>query len=219
MILFGSTLSPFVRKCVAFATEKGIELEVRPTRIADADPDFCAASPFRKMPALKDGDYCLADSSAICHYLDAKYPDPQLIPSEPKARGTTVWFDEFADTVLFGCGQKVFFNRVVAPRFLSRPGDEAAAETALRDELPPILDYLESVVPEDGGYLVGSSLTLADISVASPFANFIHLGVEFDAAKHPRAKRYVERMLARPSFSPLIEREAAFLERTAVPAE
>ena len=56
MILFGSTLSPFVRKCVAFATEKGIELEVRPTRIADADPDFCAASPFRKMPALKDGD-------------------------------------------------------------------------------------------------------------------------------------------------------------------
>jgi len=74
-------------------------------------------------------------------------------------------------------------------------------------------------VPDDGGYLVGSSLTLADISVASPFANFIHLGVEFDAAKHPRTKRYVERILARPSFSPMIEREAAFLERTAVPAE
>ena len=85
MILFGSTLSPFVRKCVAFATEKGIELEVRPTRIADADPDFCAASPFRKMPALKDGDYGLADSSAICHYLDAKHPDPQLIPANRRA--------------------------------------------------------------------------------------------------------------------------------------
>ncbi len=98
-----------------------------------------------------------ANSSAICHYIEAKHPDPKLIPSEPQARGKTVWFDEFADTILFGCGQKVFFNRVVAPRFLNRPGDEAAAEAALRDELPPILDYLEGVVPDDGGYLVGNS--------------------------------------------------------------
>ena len=219
MILFGSTLSPFVRKVAAFATEKGIEFELKPTRIADADPDFHTASPFRKMPALKDGDYCLADSSAICHYLEAKHPDPALIPSEPRARGRTIWFDEFADTILFGCGQKAFFNRIVAPRFLNRPGDEAVAEAAIRDELPPILDYLESIVPADEGYLVGNSLTLADISVVSPFANFIHLNVELDAAKHPRTKRYVERMLDRPSFKPYVDREIAFLERTAVPAE
>jgi glutathione S-transferase len=215
MILFGSTLSPFVRKVVAFASEKGIEFELKPTRVADTDPDFCAASPFRKMPALQDGDYCLADSSAICHYLDAKYPNTQLIPAEPQARGRTIWFDEFADTILFGCGQKVFFNRVVAPRFLNRPGDEAIAETALREELPPILDYLEKVVPADDGYLVGDSLTLADISVASPFANFRHLGVETDPQKYPRTKGYIDRILGRPSFRPVIEREAAFLERTA----
>ena len=215
MILFGSTLSPFVRKVVAFASEKGIEFELRPTRVADTDPDFCSASPFRRMPALRDGDYCLADSSAICHYLDAKYPNTQLIPNEAQARGRTVWFDEFADTILFGCGQKVFFNRVVAPRFLNRPGDEAIAETALREELPPILDYLEQVVPADGGYLVGDSLTLADISVASPFANFRHLGVETDPQEYPRTKNYIERILGRPSFRPVIEREAAFLERTA----
>ena len=215
MILYGSTLSPFVRKVVAFAGEKGIELELKPTRVADADPDFCAASPFRKMPALQDGDYCLPDSSAICHYLDAKQPNPPLIPTEARARGKTIWFDEFADTILFGCGQKVFFNRVVAPRFLGRPGDEAVAEAALRDELPPILDYLEKVVPDADGFLVGDSLTLADIAVASPFANFRHLGVETDAQKYPRTKRYVERILDRPSFRPFIEREAAFLERTA----
>lgn len=219
MILFGSTLSPFVRKAAAFATEKNVEFELRPTRIADTDSDFCVASPFRKMPALKDGDYCLADSSAICHYLEAKYPTPKLIPSDPKALGTTIWFDEFADTILFGCGQKVFFNRVVAPRFLGRQGDEDVAETALRDELPPILDYLESVVPHDREFMVGNALTLADISVASPFANFRHLGVEIDQTKYPRTKEYVERILSRPSFKASIEREAAFLERTAVPAQ
>lgn len=215
MILFGSTLSPFVRKVAAFASEKGVDLELKPRGIGDADPEFCRASPFGKMPALQDGDYCLADSSAICHYIEAKHPEPQLIPAEAKARGRAIWFDEFADTILFGCGQKVFFNRVVAPRFLNRPSDEAIAEMALRDELPPILNYLETVVPEGDGFLVGDRLTLADISVASPFANFRHLDVELDARRYPRTRAYVERMLARPSFAPLVEKEAAFLGRTA----
>jgi glutathione S-transferase len=215
MILFGSTLSPFVRKVAAFASEKGVELELKPRGIGDPDPDFCKASPFGKMPALQDGDYCLADSSAICHYIEAKHPDPALIPTDPQDRGRVIWFDEFADTILFGCGQKVFFNRVVAPRFLGRPGDEAVAETALRDELPPILDYLETVIPEGDGFLVGDKLTLADISVAGPFANFRHLNVGVDAGRYPRTRAYVERILARPSFAPLVEKEAAFLERTA----
>ena len=215
MILFGSTLSPFVRKVAAFASEKGVELELKPRGIGDPDPDFCRASPFGKMPALQDGDYCLADSSAICHYIEAKHPDPALIPADPKERGRVIWFDEFADTILFGCGQKVFYNRVVAPRFLNRPGDEAVAETALRDELPPILNYLETVTPERDGFLVGDKLTLADISVAGPFANFRHLNVEVDSGRYPRTRAYVERILARPSFAPLVEKEAAFLERTA----
>ena len=215
MILFGSTMSPFVRKAVAFATEKGVSFELRPRAINDPDPEFREASPFRKMPALRDGDYCLADSSAICHYIEAKHLSPQLIPAEAKARGLAVWFDEFADTILFGCGQKMFFNRIVAPRFLNRPGDEAVADAALRDELPPILDYLESVMPDHDGYLVGDTLSLADISVASPFANFQHLGVEMDDDRHPRTKPYVARILARPSFAPFVEKEAAFLKRTA----
>lgn len=215
VILFGSSLSPFVRKVLAFASEKGIELELVPARMQDENPDFREASPFGKMPALKDGDYCLADSSAIVHYLEAKQPEPQLIPTEPRDRGRAVWFDEFADTILFGCGQKLFFNRIVAPRFLNREGDEEAAATAERDELPPILDYLESVVPEGEGYLVGDRLTLADIAVASPFVNFRHLDLDVDEARHPRTAAYVARMLERPSFQPWVKREAAFLERTA----
>jgi glutathione S-transferase len=218
MILYGSTLSPFVRKVMAFAGEKGIELELKPTGFPNPEPDFCAASPFKKMPALQDGDYCLPDSSAIIHYLEAKHPEPALIPSEPRARGRTIWFDEFADTILFGCGQKIFFNRIVAPYFLKRPGDLALAETAERDELPPILDYLEKVVPDEGGYLVGESLTLADIAVAGPFANLGHLGIEADASRHPRTAAYVERILSRPSFSQWVERESALLAKVVEPA-
>jgi glutathione S-transferase len=216
MILYGSTLSPFVRKVMAFAAEKGLALNLQPTGIPNPGPDFCNASPFKKMPALVDGDYCLADSSAIIHYLEAKHPEPALIPAEPRARGRTIWFDEFADTILFACGAKIFFNRIVAPRFLGRPGDEAVAETAERDELPPILDYIETVAPGEDGYLVGDSVTLADIAVAGPFANFQHLDIAIDAGRHPRTAAYVRRILERPSFKPWIEQETAILAK--VPA-
>ena len=214
MILYGSTMSPFVRKVVAFAAEKAMELEVRPTRLGDDNPEFREASPFGKMPGLVDGDYGLSDSSAICHYLEAKQPEPRLIPADPRERGKVVWFDEFADTILFDCGRKMFFNRIVAPRFLGREGDMDAADKAERDELPPILDYLEGVVRSDT-YLVGKTLTLADIAVASPFANFEHCGVTLDRQRHGKLIAYVERILARPSFAAAIERERNFLARTA----
>lgn len=212
MILYGSTMSPFVRKVAAFAAEKGIEFELKATTLNDPDPEFRAASPFGKMPALVDGDYRLADSSAIIHYLEAKYPDPALIPADPELRGRTIWFEEFADTILFACGAKIFFNRIVAPRFLGREGDLSIATTAERDELPPILDYIEGVIPESG-YLVGDRLTLADIAVAGPFANFRHCNVAIDEDRYPRLARYIASILGRPSFALHVERETAFLER------
>ncbi|QDP18944.1 glutathione S-transferase family protein [Sphingomonas xanthus] len=214
MILYGSTMSPFVRKVAAYAAEKGIALDIRPTGIGDTTPEFIAASPFRKMPALVDGDYCLSDSSAIIHYLEAKHPEPALIPADPRERGRVIWFEEFADTILFACGAKMFFNRVVAPRFLGREGDLVVADKAEREELPPILDYLEGVVPDDN-FLVGGRLTLADLAVASPFANFDHSGVTIDTARYPKTGAYTKAILARPSFVSFVAREAAFLERTA----
>lgn len=215
MILYGSSLSPFVRKVLVVAAEKGIELELRRTGDAPGQhsDEFLEASPLRKMPALRHGDYVLADSSAIVHFLEAKYPERPMIPAEPALRGTTIWFEEYADTVMMGCGAKIFFNRVVAPRFLGRAGDLDAAAAAERDELPPILDYLEGVVPEGDAYLVGGSLTLADIAIAGPFATLSHAGLTIDRERFPRVAAFIARILARPSFAQWIERERAFMER------
>lgn len=217
MILYGSSLSPYVRKVLACAAEKGIELELQPTGSAPGQPsdDFVEASPFRKMPALRHGEYTLADSSAIVHYLEALHPEPALIPADPKLRGKTIWYEEFADTVLVSCGAKIFFNLIVAPKFLGRAGDEEAARQAELNDLPPVLDYLESVAPAEGGYLVGDRLTLADIAVASPFANFRHTDTRVDPARYPRTVAYVDRILARPSIAPWIEREKAILAKVA----
>ncbi|HWH17879.1 MAG TPA: glutathione S-transferase family protein [Allosphingosinicella sp.] len=214
MIVYGSSMSPFVRKVLAFGAEKGLELESKPLGLNSDDPDFLEASPFRKIPGFRDGDFAISDSSAIIAYLDAKHPEPNLIPQEPKARARTIWYDEFGDTMLCACGGKMFFNRIVAPRFLGREGDASVADAAERGELPPLLDYIERVLP-DSGWLVEDRLTLADIAVASPFANLRHLGIGIEPQGRPKLSAFVERMLSRPSFSRLVDKEAAFLERTA----
>lgn len=210
MKLYGASLSPYVRKVLAYAAEKGIALELEMAGLGRGGPDFEEASPFRKMPAFRDGDFSICDSTAIIAYLEAKFPEPAMIPAEPQPRARTIWFEEFADTILMGCAGKIFFNRLVAPRFLGREGDLAAADAAERDELPPVLDYLERTIP-DSGYLVDDRLTLADIAVASPFANLAHIDVAIDPARWPKTLAYVEKILARPSFAKWIEGERQFL--------
>ncbi len=74
-----------------------------------------------------------------------------------------IWWEEFGDTVFAACSGKMFFNRIVAPKFLGREGDLAAAALAESEELPELLAYLESAIPASG-FLVGDRLTLADLA-------------------------------------------------------
>lgn len=212
MKLYGSSMSPFVRKVLVFCAEKEIIVDSQPVGIGSTDEGFRAASPFGKMPALVHGDYAVADSSAIVHYLEAKQPEPVMIPAEAQARGKVIWFEEFADTILTDVGRKLFFNRIVAPVFLGKEGDLAAAERAEHEELPPVLDYLERELA-GREYLVGEQLTLADVAVASSLANLEHAGVVLGAEGRPNLAAYKEKMLKRPSFSALLERERAYLAR------
>ena len=212
MIIYGSSLSPFVRKTLAFLSEKGLTAEVKPVNFQDQDPAFRGASPFGKMPGFRDGDFAISDSTAIITYIEAKHPEPALLPAEPESRARTIWYEEFADTILVATMGKVFFNRIVSPMFLGTPGDLAAAETAEKDEFPPLIDYIERVMP-DSGHLVDDRLTLADLAVASPFVNFAHCGITVDAGAHPKTAAFVDAILARPSFAPIVAQEKQFFAR------
>jgi glutathione S-transferase len=206
MIIYGSSMSPYVRKTMVFATEKGLDFEVQPT----GSDEFKKASPFGKMPGFKDGDFLISDSTAIVTYLDVIKPDPNLIPTEAKARARTIWYEEYGDTIVAACGGKVFFNRVVSPKFYGRPGDLAAADEAQNTEFPKLMDYLEGVLPASG-YLVDDRFTLADIAVASPLATLALGGCEVQAQQHPKVASYVARIWERPSFAKLIAQEKAQL--------
>ena len=211
MIVYGSPLSPFVRKTLAYVSEKGLTVELKPVGLGSQDPAFREASPFGKIPAFRDGDFAISDSTAIITYLEAKFPDPSLIPTDPAARARTIWFEEFADTMVVGAGGKIFFNRIVSPRFLGKPGDEALAAQGEK-EIGPLLDYLERTIPASG-FLVEDRLTLADIAVASPFVNLSHCEIEVSVGDHPKLAAYLAKILGRPSFAPIIAQEKAMLAR------
>jgi glutathione S-transferase len=198
MIVYGSSLSPFVRKVLVVIAEKGLTAEHKPLFPGDKTPEFRATSPLGKIPGFADGDFQLADSSAICHYLERKHPTPPLFPADAEAYGRTVWFDEYADTVLVASVGKVFWNLVVKKALNLGEPDMPVVETALKDELPPIFSYLESQV--SGAYLVGDSFSLADIAIASPFVNLKIAGHPLDAARWPKLAAYLAPILARPAF-------------------
>lgn len=209
MIVYGSSMSPYVRKVLMFAAEKGIAVEARPVGLQSPDPEFREASPFGLMPGFRDGDFSLSDSSAIVTYLDAIRSEPALIPAAPRSRALAVWWDEIADTVITGVMRKMFFNRVVAPIFLKREGDLAEAERAEKEELPPLLDRLEARMPA-GGFLVDDRLTLADVAVAQPFINFAHMGASVDPGRWPKLAGYLAAIHARPSVADIIAKEQGF---------
>jgi len=216
MIIYGALLSPFVRKVALALEEKQIAHELHPARGRDGpSAEFLAISPFGKMPALRDGDFALADSSAIIHYLEASHPEPRLLPAEPRALGRAIWFDEYADTIFAASGLKIMFNRLVGPRFFGVAGDEAKAAEG-EAELPRIRDYLESVVPAEG-WLVGA-FSLADISVAAMLKTMHYLNFGPAWRDYPKTRAWYARIEARPAWQRVAEAEARMAEKLGLTA-
>lgn len=209
--VFGFPLSPFVRKVHVVAAEKAIDIEMVLGRPGDPSPEFLAASPFRKIPALQDGDFMLSDPTAIVTYLDALKPDPPIAPGDARQRARAIWFEEFADTILIAAGGKVLFNRFVGPQLLGLPGDEAAAQQGLA-ELEPIMAYLESQAPAEG-WLTAGDFSIGDIAVAVTLRSLGYIALEPDAASHPRTAAWYDRVKARPSWQTVAAREAAVMDR------
>lgn len=210
MKVYGFPISPFVRKVHVVAAEKGIPVELAMSNPAAPAEEFLAASPFRKIPALVDGDFTCADSTAIVTYFDALQPDPPMVPGTPQQKARAIWFEEFADTILVAAGGKVLFNRFVGPKLMGKPGDEAAAEQGLK-ELEPVLAYLESQCGD--GWLAGGDFSVGDVAVAAVLRSLGYVGLEPDPATHPRTAAWYARVTARPSWQHFAAIEDKILSR------
>ncbi len=206
--VYGVNASPFVRKVRVFLAEKGIPYELDPVVPFNVSAEFKKMSPLGKVPAFRDGDRTLSDSSIICAYVERTHPNPPLYPSDPYDYARALWFEEYADGGLVSViGPKIFFQKVVGPRFFNRPTDEAMVQKAITEELPPMFEYLEGQLG-NGEFLVGRSLSIGDIGVGTQFVNLRHVGVTPDDKRFPKLAAYIKRLHDRPSFKSLIDEEA-----------
>jgi glutathione S-transferase len=204
MRIYGFPLSPFVRKVMVVAQEKGVATELVPANPMQPTDEFLAASPYGKIPAIDDDGFQLADSTAIATYLEAKYPQPALLPADPQGRAKAIWFDEVADTVVMAAGGPMLFNRLIAPKVLGQEGNEAAAQAA-EEALAGRLGYLEQTLSEDG-WLDGA-FSLGDIAIASALRAFAYAGWTIDRAKFPKLAGWYDRVTARPAWQAAAEVE------------
>ncbi len=76
LTLYGAPLSPFVRKVRLLLAEKGLDYQLEAIAPFGQPAWYREISPLGRIPALRDGDLALADSSVICQYLEERYPEP-----------------------------------------------------------------------------------------------------------------------------------------------
>lgn len=211
LVLLGGSVSPFVRKVRVFLVEKGLEFQHEQVNPFAPPEGYRDISPLGKIPALKDGDRALCDSSVICAYLEKKYPKPALYPSDPYDYARALWIEEFMDGgVMPVTGANVFFPLVLKPLFGGKAEPDAAdvanAEQTWNEKVTPLLAYLEKQLG-DGEWFVGPSLTIADISVASILANSRHAGFAPDRKRFPKLRAFLDRTWSRPSFKQSLDEE------------
>ncbi len=82
MILYHFPTSPFARRVrLAFAL-KGLTAELRDARaVPEHRAEVNRLNPMHTVPVLVDAERVVVDSTAICHYLERKHPEPALWPA------------------------------------------------------------------------------------------------------------------------------------------
>lgn len=222
LVLYGVKASPFVRKVHVMLAEKGVYYELEALMPFPAPDWYLEINPAGRIPTLRDRSVgtegvagTIPDSSAICAYIERKYPEPALYPTDPFDFGRAVYLEEYSDSLLAAPIGMGMFRKIIFPAMAGKDPDVDAARQTLNETLPPLFDYLEKQI-EGRAFLLGGAFSIADISVATQFANMRHCGGKVDPAKWPALADFVERMHARPSFAETIEAEAKQLPQHGV---
>ena len=208
--LYGVPLSPFVRKAMLALEFYELEYENEATFPGDESAEFRAISPLGKVPVLVHDGFAIPDTSVICRYLDRLVEGKSLYPTDAQEEAQACWLEEYADSRLIENCAGIFQERVLKPKLLKQPTDEARLANILDNTLPACLDYMESIVPE-AGYLVGSSMSIADLSVVTCFVQAQYGDYEVDGAVYPKLRRYIDSAFSVPLLKDRLTVEKATL--------
>jgi len=207
--VYGVHGSPFVRKVFIALDFKNIPYEIVPQMPFSGDKEYLKINPLGKVPTLVDGELTLGDSKVICRYLESAYPEPALYPQDIAQRAMADWYEDLCGGRVADHAAGIFFQRFMRPFAFKQEPDEELVAKIIDKDLPPLLDYLDSQVPEDG--FVFGDFTMADLSIASPFFNASYAGYDVDASRWPALAGLIARVKAQPQVAAVLEKEAKAL--------
>ena len=118
LVLYEHPLSPYAQKCKISLYEKGVPFEAKmPTAIGSGqvDADFLKANPRGEVPALLDDGFAIFDSTVILEYIEDKFPNPSMLPKDPKLRAKCRMIEDAMDThyepINWALGELRWFKR------------------------------------------------------------------------------------------------------------
>lgn len=114
--------------------------------------DLFRLSGQRQVPVLKDGAEVIADSTAIALYLDRKYPERPIIPTEPKQRALCLLMEEWADESIGLNGRKAMLGAFSQ--------DPAFRSALLPSSTPSFLKTIVESVPSEALSILGAGAGL-----------------------------------------------------------
>jgi glutathione S-transferase len=198
--LIGAAQSNFVWTCRMALAEKGVPYKL--TSVMPHTPEVVAIHPLGKIPAMRHGDVTLAESRAICCYIDRVFDGPALIPPDiAKAAEIEQWVS-IVNTAI----DPVWMRQYLAGYIFPGTPDGAPNRPVIEAALPkmekqfPVMDRAVA-----NGYLAGDAFTLADMYF-TPILYYMRRGPESAAMLDASAnlKAYLERNLTRPSVQATI---------------
>lgn len=212
MLLYSAPLSLFSRKVEITLVEKGVSFDrvlvpfTQTKGYAPKHPAVIAANPKRQVLVLVDDDLTLYDSTVIIEYLDDKYPNPPLLPREPKARARCRLLELEADEILLLPVRDLMFRSEPPGPDIARRAEQERA--AIKAENVILVNYAALAAKLGAQEFFCGAFSVADIAT---FMN-IHHGLRLGApplVDHENLSGWHSRLAKRPSFGTVMAEMAA----------
>lgn len=200
MLFFNSpNPAPNPRRVRIFAAEKGIALNMRDLSIPAREhksEEFLAINPRGQIPALQlDDGTVIAESVAICRYLEALHPQPPLFGTGALEQAQVEMWSRRAEQVLGTPVQAVWVH--THPFTARLPGRNAEWGEANRPRVDDAMRFFDASLA-GREFLAADHYTIADILLLTTidFAGFIGIPIPDDL---PSLRAWHARVSARPS--------------------
>ena len=195
--VYGDPRSTYVRTLRMALAEKDIAYAYEP--VAPHTEQILALNPFGRVPAFRDGDLTLYETTAIVRYIDECFDGPLLLAGNTRTRAM---MEQYVS--LINChGYDAMIRRYVL-QYVFPKGPDGAPDRAVIDKAVPEIKSQLAVLDRAYGprnLLVGDTVTLADLLLA-PIVFYLGMFPESKAllAVVPNVSRAHAAMAERESF-------------------